>query len=293
MKTIRYHILLSCFLLLGSWFLSSCQRLDMSGMFYGSSARSDERFAESMAYNNEHGYKTITASNDEYKMYFATDFHVDSTTLHTQAWVKAIQQDEACVAAVMLGDMVNGRNKYTYIMSALEPLTTTAYPLFAVAGNHDTYFSEWPEYVRYWGTSTYYFEVKTPHHTDLYIAIDTSDGTFGRDQLAWLRSLLKEKADAGYRHIILFTHTHMFKPDGAQGHTSNFPIEETYEITTLLGQYEVEWYLSGHRHYRNIVTFKGVTYYQIDAIQESYPDNEAFYFVATIGDRLAGDFIHL
>ncbi len=271
---------------------TGCERLDMSGMFYGSSARSDERFAQSMAYNKEHGYKTVIAPADTYKVYFATDFHVDSTTLHTQAWVGAIQADKECVAAVALGDMVNGRKKYPYFMDAVAPLLDAGFPLFATAGNHDTYFSEWPEYVHYWGTSTYYFEVKTPNHTDLYISIDTSDGTFGREQMAWLRKLLQEKKD-GYRNKMIFTHTHMFKPDGAQGHTSNFPIEETYELTALLSDYGVDWYMSGHRHSRHIFTFKGVTYYQIDAIQEAYAEENSYYFVATIGEGMTYEFVHL
>ncbi len=285
-RTIQYFALL---LIL----TTGCQRLDMSGMFYGSSARSDERFAQSMAYNEEHGYKTVVAPADEYKVYFATDFHVDSTTLHTEAWVDAIEQDADCAVAIILGDMVNGRKKYPYFMAAVDPLLSAGFPLFATAGNHDTYFSEWPEYVKYWGTSTYYFEVQTPNYTDLYISIDTSDGTVGRDQMEWLRKLLREKAGVDYRHKMVFTHTHMFKHDGAQGHTSNFPIEETYEITSLLGQNGVDWYMSGHRHSRHIVNFEGVTYYQIDAIQESYPEEESFYFVATVGETLAGEFIHL
>ncbi len=293
MKTTTFNIISSCLLMLGSLFLTSCERLDMSGMFYGSSPRSNERFAASQAYNKQHGFQEITTPADEYRIYFATDFHVDSTTLHTQQWVQAILQDNTCAAAIILGDMVNGKHKYPYIMDALAPLRKVSFPLFATAGNHDTYFEEWPEYLKYWGTSSYYFTVKTPHFIDLYICADTSDGTLGIDQLAWIRSILQASTKASYRHIIFYTHTHMFKPDGTQGHTSNFPMEETYEILSLLSDYHVDWYVSGHRHARDITTFKGVTYFVIDAIQESYPEEDAYYMVANIGEDLHATFISL
>ncbi len=294
MKKIISTSLLSALLLLTFCFLIGCERLDMSGMFWGSSPRNDERFAQSMEYNTAHGYRTVTTDSDTYKVYFASDFHVDSTTLHTQAWVQDVQSDTACAVAIILGDMVNGRQKYPYFMAAIEPLRNSAFPLFATAGNHDTYFSEWPEYVKHWGTASYYFEVQTPNHKDLYISIDSSDGTIGRNQLSWLRNTIKQQVSStDYRHIICFTHTHMFKPDGKQGHTSNYTIEETYALTALFAELGVDWYVSGHRHARDIRTFKGVTYYTIEAIQEAYPEEQAYYMIATVDNSLSSDFVCL
>ncbi len=289
MKKITSTIRFSCILVLASCFLIGCDRLDLSGMFWPSSASNNERFAQSMEYNNQHGYKTVTTPTDNYKVYFAADFHVDSTTRHTQHWVSAIQNDSTCAAAIMLGDMVDGANKYQYIISALSPLRDAAFPLFATAGNHDIYFGEWPEYVKYWGTSTYYFTVQTPNYKDLFICLDTSDGTLGTEQTKWLRSL----STAGYRHAIIFTHTHMFKPDGSQGTTGNYPMEETYELLELFDQMGIEWYVSGHRHARDIRQFRNVIYYTIDAIQEAYPDNESHYMVASIGSTLQATFVSI
>ncbi len=273
--------------------LTSCERLDMKGMFSGTSPRNDQRFADSEEYNQKNGYQTITTTSDDYRVYFATDFHVDSTTLHTQQWVDSVLNDPTCEVAIALGDMVNGREKYSYFDEAIKPLYDASFPFFATAGNHDIYFSEWPNFLKYFHTSHYYFTVQTPNHTDFYICLDTSDGTVGVDQMAWFKKVMAEQAGKDHRHTIIYTHTHMFKPDGAQGHTSNFPLEETYELLSLFGEYEIDWYVCGHRHYRDIETFKGVTYIQVDAIQESYEAEDAYYMIANISSDLSYTFVPL
>ena len=50
-----------------------------------------------------------------------------------------------------------------------------------VAGNHDICFSQWPQYIETFKTSTYYFIVATPNgQRDLYIMFDSADGTVGK-----------------------------------------------------------------------------------------------------------------
>ena len=86
--------------------------------------------------------------------------------------------------------------------------------------------------------------------------------------MQWLRDLLAKKANAGYRRIIVFTHTHFWKLDGSQGHTSNWGIEETYELASLFSQYGVEFVWCGHQHARQSVLFKGVNYLVLDATKD-------------------------
>jgi cytolysin (calcineurin-like family phosphatase) len=87
--------------------------------------------------------------------------------------------------------------------------------------------------------------------------------------MKWLRDLLEKKSKEGYRRIIVYTHTHFWKLDDSQGHTSNFSLEETYELAALLAQYNVAYVWSGHQHARQSVFFRGVNYLVLDATKDS------------------------
>ena len=143
---------------------------------------------------------------------------------------------------------------------------------------------------------------------DRFICLDSAEGTIGTAQLQWLRELLT--GDAGvspagasllttnhlplttnqpFRHTIVFTHTHFFRRDHSQQHTSNYAIEETYELTSLLEQGGVDMYWCGHDHSREITDYAGFTSIVVDAIEDHYPP--AFYMVATLSDQINYHFI--
>ena len=201
---------------------------------------------------------------------------------------ESIENDDNCYFAVILGDMINAQHNFPNLMMGV---SYTSKPLFATAGNHDLYFGQWTEYLQYWHSSTYYFTARTPNYKDLYICMDSGDGTFGRKQLSWLKNTLKEKSQEGFRHIVLFTHTHLYKRDSSQGHISNFPLEETYEIADLLGSYGVDWYVSGHAHSRAVSDMKGVKYIIVDTMKDSA--KQPAYMTASVGSKLNYHFVEL
>jgi 3',5'-cyclic AMP phosphodiesterase CpdA len=132
------------------------------------------------------------------------------------------------------------------------------------------YFKQWSIYRSYFHTGTYWFDTNNgSKKLDLFICLDTADGTLGTKQMQWLRDLLEKKSKEGYRRIIVYTHTHFWKLDDSQGHTSNFSLEETYELAALLGQYQVDYVWSGHQHARQSVFFRGVNYLVLDATKDS------------------------
>ena len=262
--------------------------LDVIGMVYGQSPRNDERFDQSMSYNAEHAaqYADVVLTRDDYKVYFGTDMHVDSTWRNTQAWAQAVEDDADCPFAIVLGDVINAMDNYPHFLAGMEPLHKR---WFCTAGNHDIYYGQWAEYLQYIGSSVYSFQVLTPTAKDLYICLDSSDGTLARKQFKWLEKTLQEAQNNAYRHIIVFTHTHLFKHDSTQGHTSNYALEETYAITEMLGKYGVEWHVSGHVHCRSVTDFKGVKYIVVDTLQD--PEQEAAFMVAYVGRQLQYEFI--
>ncbi len=276
--------------------LASCNpNLDMVGMFYGQSPRSDERFTTSQAYNDSAHYKNIVVPNDSYVVYVCTDLHVDSTARNIKKWTTIMRNDSLCQVGLILGDMINAQHNFPRFMQAIAYDDQTQkynQPLFGTPGNHDLYFGQWDEYINNWHTSTYYFTVQTPNAKDLYISLDSGDGTFGRLQLNWFKNTMDTLLENNdFRHIVLFTHTHMFKRDASQGHTSNFSMEETYEVTQLFAQYGVELYLSGHAHSRNVMTFKNVKYVIVDTMQD-HVDNP-YYLTANVADDIDLSFLAL
>lgn len=276
--------------------MTSCSKdsnLDMLGMFTSISASSNERFNESMNYNKSHGYDKIVVNQDDYKLYVMSDSHTDFSTKNLDTFVSTYLADTvAAPFALHLGDQINASGHWNYYTEHVKPIFDAGRKLYHALGNHDIYYDQWNEFVKRWNTASYWFEVVTPSGMqDLYICLDSANGTLGTDQRDWLENLLKEKKQLDYRNIIIFTHTHFFKKDTSQGHTSNFTMEETYDLLDLFAKYNVDMVLQGHSHSRDYTSFKDVEYLRVDAIED--PAEKAFYTVLTVGNKINYDFIQV
>ena len=273
-------------------FLVSCgKNIDYAGLFYTINESPDERFAQSMEYNDEHGYDTITGVPDNYEVYVMSDIHVDFSTDNLDRFVSDYLADTvAAPFALCLGDLINATDHWDYFYEHVQPISDAGRKIYYTVGNHDLYFDQWPEFRSRYHTSTYWFEVQTvSNFKDLYISVDSGNGTLGVDQRDWLEDILREKKNQGYRHIIVYTHTHFFKKDTSQGHTSNFNLEETYDLLDLFDRYDVSLVLQGHSHSRDLTTFKDVVYLRVDALEDHYPD--AYYTVLNVGNYINFEFI--
>ena len=131
-------------------------RLDMAGMFAGSSPTIDKRFEQSMEYNKQAGYATIQALTNDYHVYVCTDTHIHKTRKRWEYFIEAYRADLLCPLAVHLGDIIDATTDFGYIEEALEPhplaaiLPTKPDTLMAVCGNHDIYFKQWEQFIAMW-----------------------------------------------------------------------------------------------------------------------------------------------
>lgn len=242
--------------------------LDMKGMFSPNGETVQVRFAQSMAYNDTVGEIHLDMHADDYVIYVCTDSHITRKSHKLLDYF--IDQYNAVSTpklALHLGDLIDAQKNYPCADSILNLANDH---LFNALGNHDIYFKQWPIYRSYFHTSAYWFDTNNGNKKlDLFICLDSAEGSLGVDQTNWLKKLLEAKSQEGYRRIIVFTHTHLWKLDGSQGHTSNMALEETYELTSLLAQYNVEFVWCGHQHARQSVIFKGVNYLVLDSSKDS------------------------
>ena len=278
-------------ILLSALVLCACNpdtwNLDVVGMISGTSAGIDERVEESFAYNCEHGFPVINATSEAYNVFVATDSHVDRSRTNWELFINAYHADINCPLAIHLGDLINAQNHWDYMKRPVDSIPVNPLKkdtLLVVAGNHDLYFNQWSEYVRLFKTSTYYAIVRTPlGKQDLYIFVDTGEGFLGKRQTEWLKQTLAWADTQGFRHIVVNTHTHLFKRDSSQGHTSNMPLEETYALLHLLKEHNVEMFWCGHDHSREITNLGTMTSIIVDALFDREP--HPGYMVATCGDE--------
>ena len=170
-------------------------RLDMVGMFAGSSPTIDERFEQAQEYNNKHGFVTLKALTDDYKVHVCTDTHISTTQNNWTKFIESYRADMNCPVAIHLGDIIDAQNHFDEMYSAYEAVSINPAKrdtLMVVTGNHDIYFKQWPLFLDKFKTCTYYFIVETPSgYRDLFICYDSADGTLGSKQLAWLKETLE------------------------------------------------------------------------------------------------------
>lgn len=286
--------------------LTSCKQgnLDMLGMVYTKSADANERFIQSEFWNACNPMDTVSVMTDNYRIYTMTDIHVDSTTLNLDTFCTRFMEEALSHYAFLpkpeeqitapfcfcLGDVINAVGNYPKFQAYVTKIEEAGLKVYGTPGNHDIYYDQWEIYRSYWHTSHFPLVVQTPSgKKDLFIFLDSASGTLGSDQTYWLRSLLKWVSDEDYRHIVVCTHTHLWKKDQSQGHTSNFALEESYELADIFARYGVEDVIQGHSHSRDIQHFKNVRYVRLDALEDHYYN--AYYTIISMGRDINYEFI--
>lgn len=240
----------------------------MLGMFWTQSETPDQRFVQSMEYNSSRGPVVINVPEDDYCVYLFTDSHVESSTANMDRFLDDYLGDtDSAPFCLFLGDAVDCTDNYGLFYDHISRiLDSPRDTIFCTPGNHDIYFDQWQDWADCFKTSSYSFEVSTPGGKDFFLSFDSSSGKLGSKQLKWVRETLESASKADYRHVTVFTHTHFFKKDASQGHTSNYELEETCELLGLFSRCGVDIVLTGHDHSREYTRFGGVDYYVFDAI---------------------------
>ena len=275
---------------------TGCNRLDVAGMVINRSD-TEERVADWLDYNNQNGMPVIENAPDEYHVYSCSDSHYserdsiipqgDNDRLYR--YVTAERNDPKAIFAIHAGDMVNESGEAGFRMTQ-EALAYNANthakddPCFLVIGNHDVYFDCAQYYKQYFHTSTYTVTVKTVSgFQDLYIFLDSGNGTHGKRQLEWLEEQLEHRAD--YRHCFVISHNWPFRTSYNYTTTpaANLPQDEQYAFMDQMSRSEVELVIMGHFHMREQRQFGGVQYVMTDNLNDGGTPS---YLVVNVGEKV-------
>ena len=286
------------------FFATGCNRLDIAGMFVNRSD-TEERVADWLDYDAQHGMPVIENAPDEYHVYSCSDSHYSeydtfisrSSDDRLYQYITAERNDPKAVFAIHAGDMVNQSGETGFKMveeslrfdSANQDKNDPCYP---VIGNHDVYFDCAPYFKQYFHTSTYTVTVKTVSgKKDLFIFLDSGNGTHGPRQLEWLEEQLSHRNN--YRHCFVISHNWLFRTSYNYTTTpaANLPQDEQYAFMDLMSRSNVDMVIMGHFHAREYRQFGGVTYVMTDNLNE--PDDTPTYLVVNVGNKVTFEYEEL
>jgi hypothetical protein len=244
--------------------LNSCfGDVDLTGLVY-SPDPVNERVKQSLVWNKANPSRDMVISGKDYAFLVAGDSQVGG--LVNMDTMIARANKPGMSGLVIVGDITTGHDE-DFLDLDKELAEKSNVPAFLMIGNHDLFFKGWDTYQSLFKTSTYDFTVKTDNASDLFICLDSGNGTIGSKQLDWLKDRL-EKKRSSHRYCIVFTHVNFFR----EHHTfSACPlVDELHELVALFYEYSVDLVIMGHDHRRS-EEFLGRTHYiTLDACYDGF-----------------------
>jgi hypothetical protein len=246
-------------------FNSCLEDADLSGFLY-SADPVNERVKQSLEWNKINPDKDASVEGTDYSILIAGDSEVGGITNLDTLITRA--KGPGVAGFVIAGDLTSGDPKgYDILEHELNKKVSGL--AFYILGNHDLFFNGWDKYYNYFGSSTYAFTIKTNDASDLYICLDSGNGTIGSRQLKWLEDLL-EKERKDHRFCIIFSHVNFFR----EHHTfsANPLVDELHVLLDLFYRYSVDMVIAGHDHHRSEEFFGKTHYVTLDAFFDGFKE---------------------
>ena len=283
---------------------AGCNRLDIVGMFINRSD-TEERVSDWLDYNEQNGEPLFENVPDNYRVYSCSDVHYsDRENITPQGendrvfnFITAERNDSCAIFSIVAGDLANesGETPYIMIENSIRynaERQDKSDPCFPVVGNHDVYYDCAKFYKQHFHTSTYSVTVKTVGgHQDLFLFLDSGNGTHGKRQLDWLEKKLSHRDQ--YRNCVVISHCWLFRTSYNYTTTpaANLPEDEQYAFMDLMSDNNVSLVVMGHFHACEQRQFNGVTYVMIDNLNEETDDPS--YLIVNCGEKVSFEYKNL
>jgi hypothetical protein len=264
MENLKVTGIISLFIIVLS--CDSCMKdADLSGFFY-SPDPVNERVKLSLEWNKVNPGKDVTIEGTDYGLLIAGDSEVGGTS-HVDTLI-ARSKRPGIVGFLIAGDITSG-DPEGYVTLERDLEIKKPGRDFFILGNHDLFFNGWDNYYSYFGSSTYSFTVQSNDASDLFICLDSGNGTIGSRQLKWLEDLLKSERK-NHRFCIIFSHVNFFR----EHHTfsANPLVDELRVLLDLFYRNSVDMVIMGHDHHRSEEFFGKTHYITLDAFMDDFED---------------------
>lgn len=214
--------------------------------------RVNDRFNESMS-GHAKPLMFPTATSEQFTFLWASDIHVTRDLPHHVDKLGFYAQQENAVFILHSGDCVDRGEedeyqKWVRLFDKHSPV-----PVFTAIGNHDLYNRGWDRFKDYLGPSVFRFDYGQCDFTFL----DLAAGTTGPDQMEWIKDILKKHRDKSCRFV--FGHYPIyegsFQTPSSMGYT-----QERVALMAMFDDYNVDYYLAGHKHCWAHEEVRGVDY---------------------------------
>lgn len=262
---------------------SNCAKdRDISG-FFVSTDPVNTRFEQSEIWNKSHPFNNFDVETENYTILVGGDSHIGGVRNFTALVAEA--KKTANLALVIVGDLVTGKKEDYDVLKKYLP-DFDEVPYFFMVGNHDLFYDGWKTFYDYFGSSTYYFTVKTPMANDIFICLDSGGGTLGDKQLTWLIDILSSKRE-NYRNCIVFTHLNFFRNRNQL--STNPLVTELYVLLDLFTKYRVDMVVSGHDHVKAVNVLGNTSYITLRALKDGI-SNPSFLKLNVMSDKVSCNF---
>ena len=283
-------------------FATGCNRLDVVGMAINRS-HTEERVVDWLDWNNQHEPIIIDMPRN-YCFFSCSDSHYSERdgivpqgeNDRLYHYMTVMRNEPNAAFAIHAGDIVNESGEAGFRMTE-EAIRFNPNeqnwdrPCFLVVGNHDVYFDCAKYFKQYFHTSTYTVTVNADGVKDLFIFLDSGNGTHGKRQLDWLEEQLSHRNE--YRYCFVISHNWLFRTfyNYTTTPAANLPQDEQYAFMDLMSRSDVNMVIMGHFHEREQRQFGGVQYVMTDNLDDD--EVTPSYLVVNVSEKVTCEYREL